>query len=62
MNISMPGNTALIFEQLFNIIGFDVIPEQVMQPWYEFVTGPAQEDADVFAETFNARFDQMGYA
>jgi hypothetical protein len=38
LNINVPGNMNTVFEKLFKIMTFDLIPEKIMKPWYNFVS------------------------
>jgi hypothetical protein len=59
LNINIPGNLNRVFEKLFDIMTFDLIPDKVMKPWYNFVGKSAKETN--IDDYFNARFNWVGY-
>lgn len=38
LNVNFPGNANALFNQLFKIMCFDIIPDSVMQSWYDLVS------------------------
>jgi len=56
LNLNVPGNMNSVFEQLFKIMTFDLIPEKIMKPWLNFVKKHAKYIDIDFSGLFNKRF------
>lgn len=61
LNIYVPANASIVFEQMLSLATADIIPEIVMQPWTNWVQSKSSHLDDSLLDIFNQRFEQMGY-